>query len=91
MPPGQSHILCDVQRAAGIFLTCLMCPSDLQCELVVRHGLLRRCFAEWRHMCKERDWKTQLATRDNEIRRLDREASSVALWSCAWELERIQG
>eukprot|EP00891_Asterochloris_glomerata_P005550 jgi/Astpho2/5550/Aster-02810 len=47
-----------------------------QCELVVRHGLLRRCFAVWQHICEERDWKTQLATRDNEIRRLDREASS---------------
>ncbi len=83
-PPGQQHASSAVQKAAGISLACLMSVprAGLQCELVVRHGLLRRCFAEWQHICEERDWKTQLATRDNEIRRLDREASSVALLSC---------
>ena len=45
----------------------------LQCEMMIRQGLLRRVFAEWQRLCQERDWKTQLATRDNEIRRMDRE------------------
>ena len=45
----------------------------LQCELIIRQGLVRRAFAEWQRLCQERDWKTQLATRDNEIKRMDRE------------------
>jgi hypothetical protein len=49
--------------------------NDMQCEIMVAHGLLRRCFIEWQRVCEERDWKTQLATRDNEIKRLDREVT----------------
>ena len=45
----------------------------LQCELMIRQGLVRRVFGEWQRLCQERDWKTQLATRDNEIKRMDRE------------------
>ena len=45
----------------------------LQCEALIRQGLVRRVFGEWQHLCQERDWKTQLATRDNEIKRMDRE------------------
>ena len=45
----------------------------LQCELMIRQGLVRRAFGEWQRLCQERDWKTQLATRDNEIKRMDRE------------------
>ncbi|DBA91048.1 TPA: hypothetical protein ACH3X2_004154 [Trebouxia sp. C0005] len=44
-----------------------------KCEIMIRQGLLRRVFAEWQQLCQERDWKTQLATRDNEIKRMDRE------------------
>ena len=40
---------------------------------MIRQGLVRRVFGEWQHLCQERDWKTQLATRDNEIKRMDRE------------------
>ncbi len=47
----------------------------MQCEIMIRQGLLRRVFAEWQRLCQERDWKTQLATRDNEIKRMDREVS----------------
>lgn len=47
----------------------------MQCEIMIRQGLLRRVFAEWQQLCQERDWKTQLATRDNEIKRMDREVS----------------
>lgn len=47
----------------------------MQCEILIRQGLLRRVFAEWQRLCQERDWKTQLATRDNEIKRMDREVS----------------
>lgn len=49
----------------------------VQCELMIRHGLVRRVFAEWQRLCQERDWKTQLTTRDNEIKRMDREASGM--------------
>lgn len=65
-------------------------PSDpdlatvcvVQCEAMIRQGLVRRVFGEWQRLCQERDWKTQLATRDNEIKRMDREVcppSSFAL------------
>ena len=47
----------------------------MQCELMIRQGLVRRVFGEWQRLCQERDWKTQLATRDNEIKRMDREVS----------------
>ena len=50
-------------------------PGAMQCEIMIRQGLLRRVFAEWQRLCQERDWKTQLATRDNEIKRMDREVS----------------
>ena len=40
---------------------------------MIRQGLVRRVFGEWQRLCQERDWKTQLATRDNEIKRMDRE------------------
>ena len=49
---------------------------------MIRQGLVRRVFGEWQRLCQERDWKTQLATRDNEIKRMDREvcqAESVLL------------
>lgn len=45
----------------------------VQCEVMIRQGLVRRVFGEWQRLCQERDWKTQLATRDNEIKRMDRE------------------
>ncbi|KAL3152452.1 hypothetical protein ABBQ32_001497 [Trebouxia sp. C0010 RCD-2024] len=44
-----------------------------KCEVMIRQGLVRRVFGEWQRLCQERDWKTQLATRDNEIKRMDRE------------------
>ena len=57
----------------------------LQCELMIRQGLVRRVFGEWQRLCQERDWKTQLATRDNEIKRMDREvcASVTSNLPCA--------
>ena len=41
---------------------------------------MRRVFGEWQRLCQERDWKTQLATRDNEIKRMDREV---------WQTEHV--
>ena len=73
-----------VLQDTSAFIVTAVSKLLLQCEVLIRQGLLRRVFAEWQRLCQERDWKTQLATRDNEIKRMDREVCLRATISTLW-------
>ncbi len=33
----------------------------------INRGRMKRCFLEWRELCQQRRWKTQLAARDAQV------------------------
>lgn len=39
----------------------------LQVTATINRGRMKRCFLEWRDLCQQRRWKTQLAARDAQV------------------------